>query len=574
MVTHPTRVADDASPSPVTSTMSKTLRIIPLGGVGEIGKNMTAFEYHDDADVNDAIVVVDAGMMFPEAHMLGVDLVIPDITYLLENRDKVLGIVVTHGHEDHIGALPYVLPRLNVPLYATRLTAGLIQVKLKLNRVRDATVNVIQERDTFQLGPFTVETFHVSHSIPDGVGVALTTPLGTIVHSGDFKFDPNPVDGEMTDFAKIAELGARGVLALLSDSTNADSPGHTPSEQVIADTFARVFALAEGRVIIATFASNISRIQQAIDAAVRFERKVCIIGRSMQDNVKMAVELGYLEADPQRFIRADELDAYASSEIVIICTGGQGEPTSALSKMANREHKQVTLRVGDTVILSASAIPGNEEMVNKTLNNLFREGATVYYDRFMDVHVSGHASQEEEKWMINLVRPRYFIPIHGEYRHLVIHGRLAESLGYRRENILIIENGDVVEFNEKGHAQVLREGVSATDVLVDGIGIGDIGNIVLRDRHHLAQDGFLIAMLGVNLQTGEIVFGPEIETRGFVYTPVAENIIEGAKQIIRDAAASSAHDTGLSATLKELLAEYLYKTTRRRPMVIPLVTEV
>lgn len=554
--------------------MSKKLRIIPLGGVGEIGKNMTAIEYSDDMSADDAIVVIDAGMMFPEAHMLGVDLVIPDITYLLENRDKVLGIVVTHGHEDHIGALPYVLPRLNVPLYATRLTAGLVQVKLKLNKVRDATINVIQERDTFQLGPFTIETFHVSHSIPDGVGVALTTPLGAIVHSGDFKFDPNPVDGEMTDFAKIAELGARGVLALMSDSTNADSPGHTPSEQVIADTFARVFALAEGRIIIATFASNISRIQQAIDAAVRFERKICIIGRSMQDNVKMAVELGYLEADPNRFIRADELDDYASGEIVIICTGGQGEPTSALSKMANREHKQVTLRKGDTVILSASAIPGNEEMVNKTLNNLFREGATVYYDRFMDVHVSGHASQEEEKWMINLVRPKYFIPIHGEYRHLVIHGRLAESLGYRRENILIVENGDVIEFNEKGQAQVLREGVSAADVLVDGIGIGDIGSIVLRDRHHLAQDGFFIAMLGINLRTGEIVFGPEIETRGFVYTPVAENIIEGARQIIRDAVASSAHDTGLSATLKELLGEYLYKTTRRRPMVIPLVTEL
>ncbi|MBI4671737.1 MAG: ribonuclease J [Chloroflexi bacterium] len=554
--------------------MSKTLRIIPLGGVGEIGKNMTAVEYADGTPSGSAIVVIDAGMMFPEAHMLGVDLVIPDITYLLENRDKVLGIVITHGHEDHIGALPYILPRLNVPLYATRLTAGLVQVKLKLNRVRDATIHIIQERDTFQLGPFTVETFHVSHSIPDGVGIALTTPLGTIVHSGDFKFDPNPVDGEMTDFAKLAELGARGVLALLSDSTNADSPGHTPSEQVIADTFARVFALAAGRIIIATFASNISRIQQAIDAAARFERKVCVIGRSMQDNVKMAVELGYLQADPQRVVRADELSDYASSEIVILCTGGQGEPTSALTKMANREHKQVTLRTGDTVILSASAIPGNEEMINKTLNNLFREGAVVYYDRFLDVHVSGHASQEEEKWMINLVRPRYFVPIHGEYRHLVIHGRLAESLGYRRENIFIVENGDVIEFDEQARARVLREDVSAADVLVDGIGIGDIGSVVLRDRHQLAQDGFFIAMLGINLRTGEIVFGPEIETRGFVYTPEAESIIEGAKQVIRDAAASSAHDTGLSTTLKQVLGEYLYKTTRRRPMVIPVVTEL
>lgn len=554
--------------------MSKTLRIIPLGGVGEIGKNMTALEYRDDQDVNDAILVIDAGMMFPEAHMLGVDLVIPDISYLLENRNKVLGIVITHGHEDHIGALPYILPRLNVPLYATRLTAGLIQVKLKFNKVRDAAIEVIPDRADFQLGPFRIETFHVSHSIPDGIGVAVTTPLGTVVHSGDFKFDPHPVDGAMTDFAKLAELGSRGVLALMSDSTNADSPGHTPSEQVIADTFARVFALAEGRIIIATFASNISRIQQAIDAATRFNRKVCVIGRSIQDNVRMAVELGYLNADPQQFIRADEVDHYTSGQVVIICTGGQGEPTSALTKMANREHKQVTLRPGDTIILSASAIPGNEEMINKTLNNLFREGATVYYDRFLDVHVSGHASQEEEKWMINLVRPKFFIPVHGEYRHLVMHARLAEELGYRRENIFVIENGDVVELDDHTRGRVLRQAVSATDVLVDGIGVGDIGSVVLRDRHHLAQDGFLIAMLGIDMRTGEIVFGPEIETRGFVYAPEAESVLDGAKQVIRDAVAASAHDMGLSTTLKQELSAYLYKTTRRRPMVIPVVTEL
>lgn len=548
--------------------MTKTLKILPLGGLGEIGKNMTAFEY------DDAILVIDAGMMFPEPHMLGVDLVIPDISYLLENREKVLGIVITHGHEDHIGALPYILPRLNVPLYATKLTAGLIQVKLKLSKVRDATIHVMGERDNFQLGPFTVETFHVSHSIPDGVGIALTTPIGTVVHSGDFKFDPNPVDGEMTDFAKLSELGARGVLALMSDSTNADTPGHTPSEKVIEETFARVFALAEGRIIVATFASNISRIQQAIDAAKRFERKVCVIGRSIQDNVKMSVELGYLQIDPNRLIRPDELENYTSSEILIVCTGGQGEPTSALTKMGNREHKQVTLMRGDTVILSSSAIPGNEEMVNKTLNNLFREGAHVYYDRVMDVHVSGHASQEEQKWMINLVHPKYFIPVHGEYRHLVIHGGLAESLGYRSDQIFILENGDVMEFDETGRAHVQRDAVSAADVLVDGIGIGDIGNVVLRDRHQLAQDGFFIAMLGINTRTREIVFGPEIETRGFVYNPDAETIIEGAKQGIRDAVAASAHNTGLANNLKQVLGEYLYKTTKRRPMIIPVVTEL
>lgn len=554
--------------------MPKTMRLVPLGGVGEIGKNMMAVEYSDGTPENDAILVIDAGMMFPEAHMLGVDLVIPDITYLLENREKINGIVITHGHEDHIGGLPYVLPRLNVPLYATRLTAGLIGVKLKLNKIRDAIVNVIPERGALQLGPFAVETFHVSHSIPDGIGLAITTPVGTVVHSGDFKFDPNPVDGEMSDFRKLAELGSRDVLALMSDSTNADAPGHTASEQVIAETFAQVFALAEGRIIIATFASNISRIQQVLDAAVRFERRVCVIGRSMQENVRMCVELGYLKVDPNRFIRADELEDYASNEIVIVCTGGQGEPTSALTRMANREHKQVTLKIGDTVILSSSAIPGNEEMVNQTLNNLFREGATVYYDRFKQVHVSGHASQEEQKWMINLVRPRYFIPIHGEYRHLVIHGRLAEALGYRPEDIFVIENGDMVEFDESRRGRVLKQKVSATDVLVDGIGVGDIGSVVLRDRHHLAQDGFLIAMLGLDMRSGEIIFGPEIETRGFVYTPEAEEIIEGAREEIRRAVAASAHDMGLAGTLKQVLGEYLFKTTHRRPMVIPVITEL
>lgn len=554
--------------------MTITLRIIPLGGLGEIGKNMMALEFADASTSEKAILVIDAGMMFPEQHMLGVDLVIPDVSYLLENRDRIVGLIITHGHEDHIGALPYILPQLNVPLYATQLTAGLIQVKLKANKVRDAIINVIGERDTFQLGPFTIETFHVSHSIPDGVGVAVTTPIGTIVHSGDFKFDPSPVDGELTDFAKLAELGGRGVLALLSDSTNADSPGHTPSEEVITEVFARVFALAEGRLIVATFASNISRIQQAIDTAARFERKVCIIGRSMQENVKMAVELGYLRASPNHFIRPDELDDYASNEIVIVCTGGQGEPTSALAKMANREHRQVTLKPGDTVILSAVAIPGNEELVNKTLNNLFREGAIVYYDRLLNVHVSGHASREEQKWMLNLVHPKYFIPIHGEYRHLVMHARLAESLGYKPENVFVIENGAIVEFNENGVAHVLKDTVSATDVLVDGLGVGEIGSVVLRDRHHLAQDGFFIAMVGIDPRTGEILFGPEIETRGFVYSPQAEDIIEGAKERIRETVTRAVHDTALSATLKQVLGEYLYQHTRRRPMVIPIVTEM
>jgi ribonuclease J len=544
------------------------LRIIPLGGLGEIGKNMMALEY------DGAVIVVDAGLMFPQQDMLGVDIVVPDVSYLEQVRGNIRGIVITHGHEDHIGALPYVLPKLNVPIYATRLTVGLIEVKLKTHKIRDATIHTIGKSDTINLDPFKVETFHVSHSIPDGVGVAISTPIGCVVHSGDFKFDPSPIDGELTDFAKLAEVGGRGVLALLSDSTNADSPGHTPSEEIITEAFARLFALAEGRVIVATFASNISRIQQAMDAAARFDRKVAIVGRSMQDNVRMAIDLGYLRSPGNLLIRPDELGEYAQNEIVIVCTGGQGEPTSALARMANREHRQVTLMPGDTVILSATTIPGNEELVNKTLNNLFREGATVYYDRLLNVHVSGHGSREEQKLMLNLVRPKYFIPIHGEYRHLVLHARLAESLGIPHDNVFVVENGAVVEFEENGHGRVLKETVSANDVLVDGLGVGDIGNVVLRDRYHLSQDGFFIAMVGIDSRTGDIVFGPEVETRGFVYAPLAEDIIAGAKEQIRGAVAQSAHDTGLSQTLKDVLSQYLYQNTRRRPMVIPVVTEM
>ncbi len=544
------------------------LRLIPLGGLGEIGKNMLAVEYAD------AILVIDAGMMFPEHDMLGVDLVIPNIEYLVANRERIRALVITHGHEDHIGALSYVLPQLgDIPIYATKLTAGLIQVKLKLNRIRAADIRLVGPRDTLHLDPFTIEFFHVSHSIPDCVGLAVTTPAGTVVHSGDFKFDPSPVDGALTDFAKLAELGGRGVLVLLSDSTNADSPGHTPSEEIINDTFARVMALAEGRVIIATFASNISRIQQAINAALRFNRMVCIIGRSMQDNVRMAIDLGYLSSPEDIFIAPHELARFPPSSVCIVCTGGQGEPTSALARMANRDHKQVALIPGDTVILSATPIPGNEELVNRTLNNLFREGALVYYDQLMDVHVSGHASREEQKLMLNLIRPKYFIPIHGEYRHLVLHARLAESLGMPRENIFVVENGAVIEF-EDGRARVLEERVNADDVLVDGLGVGDVGNVVLRDRHHLSQDGFFITMVGIDPHNGEILFGPDIETRGFVYHPQAGDILAGAKEEIIHAIQASAHDVDLSSKLKEVLSQYLYQHTKRRPMVIPVVIEM
>ncbi len=549
--------------------MKPKLRIIPLGGAGEIGKNMTVLEYAD------AIVVIDAGLKFPESDMLGVDIVIPDITYLLERRDQVRGIVITHGHEDHIGALPYVLPRIQAPIYATPLTGGLIQVKLKAHKLlKDATLHTIQMRDTIRLDPFTLETFHVCHSIPDGVGLAITTPIGTVVHSGDFKFDPSPVDGQLTDFAKLAELGGRGVLALMSDSTNADALGHTPSETTISDSFARIFAFAEGRIIVATFASNISRIQQVVDTAVRFHRHVAVVGRSMQDNVKMAIDLGYLRVPAGVLIRAEQTHQYAPNEVVIVCTGGQGEPASALVRMANRDHKQVTLTPGDTVILSATPIPGNEEMINRTLNNLFRAGAFVYYDELTHVHVSGHASQEEQRLMVNLLRPKYFIPLHGEYRHLVLHARLAQALGIPAENIFVIENGAVVEFDEQGRGRVARESVPASDVLVDGIGIGDVGTMVLRERHHLSEDGFLVALVTLDARTGEVVFGPEIVTHGFVYTQAAEELIEGAKETILTALEKGGDAAALGVKLKEVLSQYLYRQTHRRPMVIPVVTEI
>jgi ribonuclease J len=545
------------------------LRIIPLGGAGEIGKNMTLVEYQG------AILVVDAGLMFPENDMLGVDIVIPDISYLLERRDQVRAIVITHGHEDHIGALPYVLPRINVPVYSTPLTCGLIEVKLKSHKLlKDAELHTFQMGDVLDLAPFSVQTFHVSHSIPDGVGLAITTPIGTVVHSGDFKFDPSPVDGQLTDFSTLAEVGSRGVLVLLSDSTNADSPGHTPSETTITESFVRVFALAEGRILVATFASNISRIQQVIDTATRFNRKVAIVGRSMQDNVKMALELGYLRARDDVLIRIDQMHQYPLSEVVIVCTGGQGEPTSALARMANRDHRQVTLVPGDTVILSATAIPGNEELINRTLNNLFRAGAYVYYEQLMNVHVSGHASQEEQKLLINLLRPKYFVPVHGEYRHLMLHGRLAQSLGIPEDHVFVVENGAIVEFDEEGHGRVTHETAPASDVLVDGIIVGDVGTTVLRDRQHLAADGFLVAVVTLDTHTGDIVLGPEIITHGFVYAEGSEDLIEGTKQEIVHVLKKGGRGAALSSKLKEVLSQYLYQKTHRRPMIIPVVTEV
>lgn len=548
--------------------MSKNrLRLIPLGGVGEIGKNMMLMEYGEN------IIVIDAGLMFPENYMLGIDIVIPDISYLLEHEDKVKGIVITHGHEDHIGGLPYVLPQVNVPIYATRLTKGLIEVKLKEhNLLKTASLHTIQPGDALDLGPFRIEFFRVCHSIPDGVGLAVETPVGLVVHSGDFKFDHSPVDGRLTDFAKLAELSGRGVLVLLSDSTNAETPGYTHSEQEIGETFDRIFSKAKGRIIVATFASNISRIQQVIETAERYSRRVGVVGRSMVNNVKMATELGYLNVSPDMLLTIDEINRLPPRKVVMVCTGSQGEPTSALVRMASDEYRSISIRPGDTVIVSATPIPGNEELINHTLNNLFRLGADVYYDELLDVHVSGHASQEEQKLMINLIKPRFFVPIHGEYRHLVLHAQMAQQLGIPEKNIFVIESGQVLEFD--GNEGWLGEEVAGGYVFVDGLGVGDVGQVVLRDRQHLSRDGFLIAVVAVDEKTGELLAEPDIISRGFVYMREAEDLIEQAKEQVLIALKKSGSRTVVSAKIKDTLSEFLYEQTRRRPMILPVVIEV
>lgn len=543
------------------------LRIIPLGGLGEIGRNMLLFEYGEN------IVVIDAGLMFPETDMFGVDIVIPDISYLVERRDIVRGIIITHGHEDHHGALPYVLPHVQAPVYATRLTRGLIEVKLKEHRLLEkAQLHTIDSDTKLNLGPFRLEFFHVSHSIPDSVGVAIDTPVGLAVHTGEYKFDYTPVDGRPTDIHKLASFGGRGVLVLLADSTNVERPGYTPSERKVSESFDRVFAQAEGRIIIATFASNISRVQQVIDTAAKYERRVGVVGRSMEDNVKMARELGYLSAPEGMLLRISELDRLPPEKVVIACTGTQGEPTSALVRMANREHRHVSIQPGDTVILSASLIPGNEELVHRTLNSLFRLGAQVYYQDLLSVHVSGHASQEEQKLMIGLTRPRFFVPIQGEYRHLVLHAELARQMGIPRENIFVVESGQVLEFDERSGRVV--ESLDGGYVYVDGLGVGDVGTVVLRDRHLLSQDGFFITVVAVDKHTGKLVEGPDIISRGFVYLRDSEELLEEAKQQVIKALKKRGRSTALDDKIKEVLSRFLYERTKRRPMILPVVMEV
>ena len=549
----------------------KKLNIIPLGGLGEIGKNMTAFRYGDD------IILIDAGLMFPEDDMLGIDLVIPDITYLIENQDKLKGIFLTHGHEDHIGALPFILKQLDVPVYGTALTLGILEGRLEEAGVSTANLNIIKSGDRVRAGVFKLEFMRVNHSIPDAIGMAIHTPVGLIIHTGDFKIDQTPVDGQVMELNRFAEYGDRGVLLMMADSTNAERPGYTQSEKFVGETFDNEFRYAKNRIIVATFSSNVHRIQQICDTAVRYGRKVAVMGRSMVNVVNISLKLDYLKVPEGLLIDIDEIRNYTNDKVVVICTGSQGEPMSALTRMSMGENRKVPIVPGDTVIISAAPIPGNEKMVSNTINRLYMLGAEVVYEKANGVHVSGHASQEELKIMHNLVRPKFFMPVHGEYRHLVKHARLAESLGMDRKNIMIAENGAIVELTRE---KICMNGkITAGTVLIDGLGVGDVSNIVLRDRRQLSQDGIMIVVVGVDSATNQIISGPDIVSRGFVYVREAEDLMGEARDKVQ-AALDKCEETNktewstLKTAIRDSLGRFLFEKTRRRPMIIPIIMEV
>ena len=550
---------------------AQKLQIIPLGGLGEIGKNMTVIRCDDE------ILVIDAGLMFPDEEMLGVDLVIPDITYLLDNKDKIKAIVLTHGHEDHIGALPYVLKQINVPVYGTRLTLGILEGRLQENGVDSSNLHSVMQGDIINVGCFSVGFIRVNHSIPDAVGLSIKTPVGMIVHTGDFKLDYTPIDGKMTDFRRFSDLGNKGVLVMMADSTNAEREGHTPSESTVGAAFDRAFHKARGRIIVATFSSNVHRIQQVIDTAVRYKRRVAVLGRSMVNVVNISLELGYIHAPEGTLIDIDEINNYRMEQVVVITTGSQGEPMSALTRMAMSDHRKVGIVPGDTVIISANPIPGNEKMVVKTIDNLLKLGADVIYGRGEGIHVSGHASREELKLMHNLVRPKFFIPVHGEYHHLVKHAQLARELGMPKENVFIGENGLVFEFTkDKG---TVAGKVQAGMVMVDGLGVGDVGNIVLRDRRQLSQDGILIVVVTMNRQTNRVVAGPDIVSRGFVYVRESEALMDEARARVQQALDRCEDENvkewaAIKANVRDALGRYLFDKTRRRPMILPIIMEI
>ena len=548
------------------------VKIIPLGGLNEIGKNMTAIEYKND------IVIIDCGLKFPDEDMFGIDVVIPDITYLLKHKDKVSGIFLTHGHEDHIGALPYVLKQLNVPVYGTKLTLGIVQSKLKEHNLLSTTELItVKPRDVVRLNSVSVEFIKTNHSIADSVAIAIHTPLGAVLHTGDFKVDYTPIDGEPMDFARFAELGKKGVLLMMADSTNVERPGYTMSEKIVGESLCRIFGKSKGRIIVATFASNIHRIQQIIDAAAMYGRKVAVSGRSMENIVQVAIELGYIKIEKENLVSIDQINKYNNDEIVIITTGSQGEPMSALARMATSEHRKVNIVSGDTIIISATPIPGNEKLVSRVVDQLFKKGAEVVYGSSEAVHVSGHACQEELKLMQTLVRPKYFIPVHGEYRHLKQHGELANSIGVPKSNILIPEIGDVIEVTRNS---IKKSGsVISGQIFVDGLGVGDVGNIVIRDRKHLSQDGILTVVVTLSKENKAIIAGPDIISRGFVYVRESEKLMDEARDIVRNVFANCEEQkitdwSTLKSTVRDELRSFLYEKTKRKPMILPIIMEI
>ena len=548
------------------------LRIVSLGGVDEIGKNMTVFEYEDD------IVVVDCGSIFPKEDMLGIDLVIPDVSYLVAKKKNVRGYLLTHGHEDHIGATPYILRQVPAPLYGTKLTLALVDLKLKEYRVSGIPMQVVSPRDEVRLGRyFTAKFIHVSHSIAGACAIALTCPAGTVVISGDFKVDYTPIDGHVTDLASFAELGERGVMALLCESTNVERPGHTISEKKIGQTFDTQFQEAKGRVIVAMFASNIHRMQMVVDCAIRYGRRVCFVGRSMVNVSRVAMQIGELHIPDECMVDVDNLDQYPDNEILVMTTGSQGEPMAGLTRMAYSEHRKLQIRQSDMVIISASPIPGNEKFISRVINQLYRCGATVVYEAMAEVHTSGHARQEELKLMHALVRPQYFIPVHGEYRMLWQHAELAEGMGMNRKNIVIPEIGQVIEMT--ANSLSLGEQVPTGGVLVDGLGIGDVGNVVLRDRKHLSQDGLIIVVMAIDRDQGVLVSGPDIISRGFIYVRENEDIIENTREVVRSILFSAGKLDGeewpaLKNRIKDELHRFIYEKIKRNPMILPIIVEI
>jgi ribonuclease J len=547
------------------------LRAIPLGGLGEIGRNMMALEYDEN------IVVIDAGLMFPEEEMLGVDLVLPDVTYLQERKEKVLGFLLTHGHEDHVGALPYILPKVSAPIYGSRLTLGFIKNRLKEHKlVEQVDLREIKAGDVVELGPFKVEFIHVAHSIPDTTALAIETPVGMVIHSGDFKMDQTPVDGQPTDMARLSHFGNRGVMLLMSDSTNAERDGFTPSERTIGEAFQELFGQVSGRIIISTFASNIYRIQQALNTAARYKRKVAVIGRSMVNNLTIAQELGYIQMPGDIMIKIQDINKEPDEKLVILSSGSQGEPLSALTRIAAQEHPQVKLKAGDTVILSATPIPGNEELVSRTINNCYKHGARVFYSARNRVHASGHASREELKLMLNLVRPKFFMPVHGEFRHLALHSEIAQEVGIAKERVIVTDDGNTVELGDG--IPHFGNKVPAGYVFVDGLSVGDVGSVVLRDRRVLSTDGIFIVIVTVDKDTGQVVSGPDLISRGFVHQQTSDALLESARQQVLATINKPGRGTPewqvIKNSIRDSLSKYLYEQMRRRPMIIPIVVEV